>query len=69
MARLCFMRWVLWHILCNVAWVLDRKAGMDYHWTWSIYPQESVDYLVRNFGCIMRYAEQTNSVWIVDLIR
>lgn len=69
MDRLCFMRWVLWSILSNVVELFDKRSGMSDHWTWSIYPQKSVDHLVQNYGCIMRYAERVNRVWIIDLVR
>jgi hypothetical protein len=69
MDRLCFMRWVLWNILSNVVELFDKRSGMSDHWTWTIYPQKSVDHLVQKYGCIMHYAERINSVWIVDLVR
>ena len=69
MDRLCFMRWVLWNILSNVVELFDKRSGMSDHWTWAIYPQKSVNRLVQKYGCIMRYAERINRVWIIDLVR
>ena len=64
-----FLKWVMWHLMCRIVELFDKKRMDSSHWTWAIYPSESVKRMVQKDGCIFNYAKRRKLVWLVDVVR